>query len=210
MFLIKACFSLMSRFKFHSSSVVSLDLASNFVTIKNSCEIISIVKVTLHVSLVSVMGSKCTFGTSFGFEGFIGVVFVLLELVSCQKPSMSLTTKPVARWRIRNGDVVGLLVTLRGSGSFLFFDKLLVICYSRQRSLSSSGVFFDFYSRGLRFRVVDVLGFPDIGQEFDFFFPVDFPARSLPLDISVVLSGGFGVFGNVTFFRNFQYPVFII
>jgi hypothetical protein len=89
----------------------------------------------------------------------------------------------------------------------LFFEKLLGICYSRQRSLSSSGIFFDSPVRGLCFRIVDVIGFPEIGQEFDFFFPVDSPTRCLPLDTSVVLSGGFGTFEKITFFRNFQYPV---
>ena len=56
-----------------------------------------------------------------------------LKLISGQKPILTAAKKSVANFKIREGQNVGMKVTLRGTRMFEFFDKLVSIALPRVR-----------------------------------------------------------------------------
>lgn len=49
------------------------------------------------------------------------------KLISGQKPEITTAKKSIANFKLREGDPVGLMVTLRGERMWQFFDKLISI-----------------------------------------------------------------------------------
>ena len=56
-----------------------------------------------------------------------------LKLISGQKPILTAAKKSVANFKIREGQSVGMKVTLRGTRMYEFFDKLVSIALPRVR-----------------------------------------------------------------------------
>lgn len=56
-----------------------------------------------------------------------------LKLISGQKPILTAAKKSVANFKIREGQNVGMKVTLRGTRMYEFFDKLVSIALPRVR-----------------------------------------------------------------------------
>lgn len=56
-----------------------------------------------------------------------------LKLISGQKPILTNAKKSVANFKIREGQSVGMKVTLRGTRMYEFFDKLISIALPRVR-----------------------------------------------------------------------------
>lgn len=56
-----------------------------------------------------------------------------LELISGQKPVLTMAKKSVANFKIREGQSVGMKVTLRGTRMYEFFDKFISIALPRVR-----------------------------------------------------------------------------
>ena len=56
-----------------------------------------------------------------------------LELISGQKPVLTAAKKSVANFKIREGQSVGMKVTLRGTRMYEFFDKFISIALPRVR-----------------------------------------------------------------------------
>ncbi|MEG9429391.1 MAG: 50S ribosomal protein L5 [Christensenellaceae bacterium] len=56
-----------------------------------------------------------------------------LKLISGQKPILTNAKKSVANFKIREGQSVGMKVTLRGTRMYEFFDKLVSIALPRVR-----------------------------------------------------------------------------
>ncbi len=88
-----------------------------------------------------------------------------LSNITGQKPSLRAAKKSVASFKIRQGDPVGVMVTLRGAKMYAFFDKLINIALPRTK---------DF--RGIDNKIVDSIGnltmaikestiFPETGDE---------------------------------------------
>src|SRR3989344_2759272 len=91
-------------------------------------------------------------------------VTAALAKITGQKPVITRAKKAISGFKIREGQTVGLVVTLRGKRMYDFLDKLVNIVMPRTRDfrgLSRSG--FDHsgnYNLGLREHMV----FPEIGE----------------------------------------------
>jgi large subunit ribosomal protein L5 len=77
-----------------------------------------------------------------------------------QKPAPRSTTKSIANFKTRAGDLAGYQVTLRGARMLSFFDKLVNIVFPRVR---------DF--RGLSAKAIDEMGNITIGFKEHTVFP---------------------------------------
>lgn len=83
-----------------------------------------------------------------------------LAKITGQKPSARAAKKSIAGFKIRTGDVVGQMVTLRGARMVDFFEKLVHITLPRTK---------DF--RGINRTVVDAMGNMTIGIREHTIFP---------------------------------------
>ena len=88
-----------------------------------------------------------------------------MQLISGQKPIITLARKPIAGFKIREGWPIGCKVTLRGDMMYEFLDRLIAITIPRIRDFRGfSAKAFDGrgnYSMGLKEQIV----FPEI--EYD-------------------------------------------
>lgn len=88
---------------------------------------------------------------------------VALAQVSGQKPKVTRAKKAIAGFKLRQGDAIGLVVTLRGKRMYTFFDKLVSIVLPRLK---------DF--RGVKRKSFDVRGNYTLGfYEYSVFPEVD-------------------------------------
>ncbi len=83
-----------------------------------------------------------------------------LALITGQKPAPRVARKSIASFKLREGEVVGYQVTLRGQRMYEFLDKLVHIALPRTR---------DF--RGLNSTAVDDMGNYTIGIRENTIFP---------------------------------------
>lgn len=90
----------------------------------------------------------------------IDVITDRLVKISGQKPSLRGSKKSIASFKVREGDPVGLTVTLRGARMFAFIDKLIFVAFPRTK---------DF--RGLSKKGVDEMGNYSIGIKENTIFP---------------------------------------
>ncbi len=92
----------------------------------------------------------------------IEVMSEALETITGQKPVVTRARKAISNFKIRQGDEIGLAVTLRGDRMWSFYDKLVSIVLPRIRDFRGvSNKSFDGrgnYSLGLREHTV----FPEI------------------------------------------------
>ncbi len=88
-----------------------------------------------------------------------------LKLISGQKPVLTMAKKSVANFKIREGQSVGMKVTLRGTRMYEFFDKLISIALPRVRDFRGvSKKSFDGrgnYSMGVKEQLI----FPEISYD---------------------------------------------
>jgi large subunit ribosomal protein L5 len=83
-----------------------------------------------------------------------------ISLITGQKPSLRKAKKSISGFKLREGEVIGLKVTLRGLRMFDFIDKLIKIVYPRVR---------DF--RGIDLKNVDKKGNLNVGFRDHYVFP---------------------------------------
>ena len=88
-----------------------------------------------------------------------------LELISGQKPVLTLAKKSVANFKVREGQGVGMKVTLRGARMYEFFDKFVSVALPRVRDFRGvSKKSFDGrgnYSMGVKEQLI----FPEISYD---------------------------------------------
>ena len=88
-----------------------------------------------------------------------------LELISGQKPVLTAAKKSVANFKVREGQSVGMKVTLRGTRMYEFFDKFVSIALPRVRDFRGvSTKSFDGrgnYSMGVKEQLI----FPEISYD---------------------------------------------
>ena len=88
-----------------------------------------------------------------------------LELIAGQKPVLTLAKKSVANFKVREGQSVGMKVTLRGTRMYEFFDKFVSIALPRVRDFRGvSKKSFDGrgnYSMGVKEQLI----FPEISYD---------------------------------------------
>ncbi|MEK7134312.1 MAG: 50S ribosomal protein L5 [Patescibacteria group bacterium] len=83
-----------------------------------------------------------------------------LAKITGQKPAPRASKKSIATWKLREGEVVGQVVTLRGARMLSFFDKLINVTLPRTR---------DF--KGIARTAVDEMGNLTIGVKEHTVFP---------------------------------------
>jgi len=80
--------------------------------------------------------------------------------ITGQKPSARGAKKSIASFKLREGDVIGFMVTLRGKRMYQFLDKLINVALPRTR---------DF--RGIDMKAIDDMGNLTIGIKEHIIFP---------------------------------------
>lgn len=117
---------------------------------KNSLAVPKLEKVVINV------------GTGQGLKDakFNEVVANTLQRITGQRPVKTMAKKSISSFKVREGMVVGLMVTLRGKRMYDFVDKLINITLPRVR---------DF--RGLEIKSVDGQGNLNIGFKEHLAFP---------------------------------------
>ncbi len=83
-----------------------------------------------------------------------------LAKITGQKPSLRGSKKSVASFKVRQGDPIGVMVTLRGARMYAFLEKLINIALPRTK---------DF--RGISRKVVDNIGNLTLGIKEHTIFP---------------------------------------
>lgn len=116
---------------------------------KNSMEAPKFTKVVMNVGIGSLKDKKK-----------IDVITDRLTKISGQKPTLRGSKKSIASFKVREGDPVGLSVTLRGGRMFAFLDKLIFVALPRTK---------DF--RGLSAKGIDETGNYSIGVKENTIFP---------------------------------------
>jgi large subunit ribosomal protein L5 len=105
-----------------------------------------------------------------------------LATIAGQKPRVAKAKKSIAGFKVREGDAIGLIVTLRGERMYSFIDKLITIVFPRLR---------DFH--GVKRTSFDPRGNYTLGMTESAVFPEIDPAqaeRVQGLEVSFVISGG--------------------
>jgi large subunit ribosomal protein L5 len=116
---------------------------------KNAMQAPKFTKVVINVGVGSLKDKKK-----------IDVIVDRLTKISGQKPSLRGSKKSIASFKVRQGDPVGLTVTLRGARMFAFIDKLVFVAFPRTK---------DF--RGLAKKGIDEMGNYSIGIKENTIFP---------------------------------------
>lgn len=101
-----------------------------------------------------------------------------LALLSGQKPEARRAVKSIAGFKVREGQIVGLRVTLRSGRMVDFFTRLITIVLPRVRDFS-----------GLELKSIDGQGVLNIGLKEQFVFPeveIDKSPLAFTLGVNIV------------------------
>ena len=122
---------------------------------KNVNQVPKIVKITINSGLGDVKDNSKS----------IQIAQKELELISGQKPVLTVAKKSVANFKVREGQSIGMKVTLRGVRMYEFFDKFISIALPRVRDFRGvSKKSFDGrgnYSMGVKEQLI----FPEISYD---------------------------------------------
>lgn len=105
-----------------------------------------------------------------------------LGVITGQKPVITRAKRAAATWKLREGDAIGAMVTLRGNNMWLFLEKLISVAVPRIRDFS-----------GLKANSFDGRGNYNMGLQEQTLFPdieIDKVAAIQGMDISFTISGG--------------------
>src|SRR5690242_2539638 len=83
--------------------------------IKNSMAIPSMTKIVINMGVKDALADKKNIEK--GSE--------VLSIITGQKPKVNAARKSISTFKLREGDKIGLMVTLRGKRMYDFFDKLV-------------------------------------------------------------------------------------
>ena len=128
---------------------VSKDLVEKF-GYKSVMEVPRITKITLNMGVSEAVSDKKVMDNAVGD----------LTKIAGQKPVVTLAKKPIAGFKIRQGQAIGCMVTLRGVKMWEFLDRFINISLPRVR---------DF--RGISGRSFDGRGNYNIGVKEQIIFP---------------------------------------
>lgn len=114
--------------------------------------------ITNALAVPKVTAVTVSIGTSHGIKDakFLDIAESTLQRITGQKPVRTKAKKSIASFKIRQGMIVGMRVTLRGPRMWHFLEKLLKVTFPRIR---------DF--RGISPKMIDAQGNVSIGfREF--------------------------------------------
>lgn len=141
---------------------------------KNRMAVPKIVKVVINTGFGRVVSAK-TKDEQKRFNEYVGEN---LALLSGQKPVLTQAKKSISSFKLREGNIIGAKVTLRGKKMYDFLEKLINIVLPRSR---------DF--RGVSLKAVDRNGNLNVGIKEHIIFPEISPEKSpilLGLEVTVV------------------------
>ncbi len=139
----------MSRLKQHYLDKVVPELTSKF-GYKTPMEVPRITKITLNMGVSEAVADKKVMDHAVSD----------LTKISGQKPVVTKAKKAIAGFKIREGQAIGTMVTLRGSRMYEFLDRFVTVALPRVR---------DF--RGISGRSFDGRGNYNIGVKEQIIFP---------------------------------------
>src|SRR3972149_6321075 len=96
---------------------------------KNVFELPRIVKVVVNIGLSRALKD----------EKFLEIALRDLALITGQKPRTTLAKKSIANFKIREGMIVGAIITLRGERMYDFISRLVNIALPRTRDFRGIG-----------------------------------------------------------------------
>ena len=143
-----------NRIKAYYDQTVISEMVKKF-NYKNVNQVPKLVKITINSGLGDIKDNSKS----------IQIAQKELELISGQKPVLTAAKKSVANFKVREGQSVGMKVTLRGTRMYEFFDKFVSIALPRVRDFRGvSTKSFDGrgnYSMGVKEQLI----FPEISYD---------------------------------------------
>lgn len=161
----------MERLREQFNKTVAPKLAEEF-GYKNPMSVPKIEKVVINVG-VGKIGRD---------QKVLDMVVEDIRAITGQQPIQTLARKSVAGFKLREGQVVGVVVTLRGDRMYSFLDKLINVALPRVR---------DF--RGVKSNGFDKQGNYHLGLKEHLVFPEvsnDALERTFGMEISIVTTAG--------------------
>lgn len=138
--------------------------------IKNFNAVPKLTKIVVNMGVKDVLTDKSNLEKAQG----------IMAQITGQKPKVTRAKKSIATFKLREGDKVGLMVTMRGKRMYSFLEKLIKIVLPRLR---------DF--RGLPLKSLDEKGNYSLGFSEDTVFPEIDPGkvdRLQGLELTIVTS----------------------
>jgi large subunit ribosomal protein L5 len=139
----------MSRLQQHYREKVAPQLTEKF-GYKSPMQVPRITKITLNMGVSEAVADKKVMDNAVGD----------LTKISGQKPVVTKAKKAIAGFKIREGQAIGTMVTLRGARMYEFLDRFVTVALPRVR---------DF--RGVSGRAFDGRGNYNIGVKEQIIFP---------------------------------------
>jgi len=139
----------MSRLQQHYREKVAPQLTEKF-GYKSPMEVPRITKITLNMGVSEAVADKKVMDNAVGD----------LTKIAGQKPVVTKAKKAIAGFKIREGQAIGCMVTLRGQRMYEFLDRFVTVALPRVR---------DF--RGVSGRAFDGRGNYNIGVKEQIIFP---------------------------------------
>jgi large subunit ribosomal protein L5 len=139
----------MSRLQQHYREKVAPQLTEKF-GYKSPMEVPRITKITLNMGVSEAVADKKVMDNAVGD----------LTKIAGQKPVVTKAKKAIAGFKIREGQAIGCMVTLRGARMYEFLDRFVTVALPRVR---------DF--RGVSGRAFDGRGNYNIGVKEQIIFP---------------------------------------
>ena len=126
--------------------------------IKNSFAVPRIKKVVINMGVSTPQDRKAR-------EKVIANIAEQFALIAGQKPQVTLARQSIAGFKLREGDPLGVMVTLRGQKMWLFLQKLLLVALPRVKDFRGvSRTAFDGagnYSLGVKEQII----FPEVDYD---------------------------------------------
>jgi len=92
-------------------------------SLKNNLSVVQIEKIVINVGMADALGGK----------DVIEKVKEQLSTISGQMPKLTKAKKAISTFKLREGDIIGAKVTLRGKRAWQFLEKLISIVTPRIR-----------------------------------------------------------------------------
>ncbi len=104
--------------KYKEKAIASLEKT---LGIKNPMAVPALKKIVVNIGVKNAVADKKN----------IEIVTQVLEQIAGQKPKVTKAKKSIASFKLREGDKIGLVVTLRGKRMYDFYDRLVSIVLPR-------------------------------------------------------------------------------
>ena len=91
------------------------------LAIKNTMALPKLVKIVVNMGVKDAVSDK----------KLIEKMSTAIGIVTGQKPKVARAKKSIASFKVREGDAIGVVVTMRGSRMYAFYDKLVKIVLPR-------------------------------------------------------------------------------